>query len=171
MPEMRRDPITKSWTIIAAERAGRPEIPYLELEVFEEEFDRDENCFFCSGNEHTTPPEVLSYRTDKSLPDSPGWSLRVVPNKFAALNLDNDFHIKQENLLQVYSYAAGTAEVIIESPYHSRNIALLSVDHITNILRSYRDRYLSLSQENSIKYIIAFRNNGQEAGATLAAST
>ena len=167
MPEMRRNPITKSWTIIATERAKRPELPTVERKITAEEVIYDCNCFFCPGNEHATPPEVLSFRDSNTMPNTQGWTLRVVRNKFAALNLDRDFHIKQENALQVSSHAAGIAEVLIESTCHSRNIALNSLDMVGNILKAYKERFIVLSQEKSIKYILIFRNNGIEAGASI----
>lgn len=168
MPEMRRNPITKTWTIIATERARRPERSIIEYKLPEHEIEYDKDCFFCPGNEHTTPPEEFSYRFNDSQANNPGWSLRVVPNKFAALSLNHKFHIKRETHLKVSSHAAGTAEVIIESPNHSRNISLLSFDQIENILTVYKERYIALSQEQTVKYILIFKNNGIQAGASIA---
>lgn len=167
MPEMRRDPITKNWVIIATERAKRPEKPTYAKDVQEKEVAHDQNCFFCTGNEHTTPPEVLAYRHYNSKPDAPGWNMRVVSNKFAALNLEQEFHIKQDNSLQINSYATGAAEVIIESPHHTKGLSQLRIDQIADVLRAYKDRYIALSQENSIKYILMFRNHGINAGTSI----
>ena len=41
-----------------------------------------ETCPFCPGNESKTPPEVLRFPANASEP----WAVRVIPNKFAALN-------------------------------------------------------------------------------------
>src|SRR5437868_104761 len=41
-------------------------------------------CPFCAGQEHQTPPEILSYREN----GGPQWNLRVVPNKFPALRVE-----------------------------------------------------------------------------------
>ncbi|EKE02146.1 MAG: hypothetical protein ACD_20C00419G0009 [uncultured bacterium] len=167
MPEMRRDPITKNWVIIATERAKRPEKPSFTKDVKEEDIAHEKNCFFCSGNETSTPPEVLAYRHYNSKPDGPGWNMRVVPNKFAALNLEQEFHIKQDNPLQINSYATGSAEVVIESPHHTKDLSQLRIDQIADVLRAYKDRYITLSQENSIKYILMFRNHGINAGTSI----
>ncbi|MFH0703360.1 MAG: galactose-1-phosphate uridylyltransferase [bacterium] len=172
MPEMRRNPITKSWTIIATERAKRPERPLIDNKLTDEkiieEITYEKKCFFCLGNEHTTPPEVFAYRDNHTLPNTPGWSLRVVPNKFAALNLEQEFHVKQENSLKVSSHAAGVAEVVIESPHHSKNLALFQPTQVEDVLKAYKERFLSISQKKTIKYILLFKNNGVEAGASLA---
>ena len=167
MPEMRRDPITKNWVIIATERAKRPEKPTYKVDMQENEVPYEKNCFFCSENEYMTPPEVLAYRNYNSKPDSSGWTLRAVPNKFAALNLNQEFHIKQENSLQISSYATGTSEVIIESPHHSKCLSQLDLDQVADVLIAYRDRYIAISQENAVKYILLFRNHGAQAGTSI----
>lgn len=168
MPEMRRDPITKRWVIIATERAQRPELFPGKNEAKEEiGQEHNPNCFFCEGNEDATPGEVLVYRESGTKPNEKGWKLRVVPNKYAALNLDNEFQLDPGHMLQMKSYARGVAEVIIESPHHSKNPALFSQDQMSLLFRSYRDRYQALCEIEGIKYIIIFRNNGQLAGASI----
>ena len=43
-------------------------------------------CPFCEGHEAMTPPEVQAFgRPDGAPADSPGWTVRVVPNKFPAI--------------------------------------------------------------------------------------
>lgn len=164
---MRKNPITGDWTIIATERARRPHKPTTEDGPLTTGEARDPNCFFCYGNEHTTPPEVLVYREKPDLPNSSGWSLRVVTNKFSALNLDKEFCEEQDNSLNVCCYARGTAEVVIESPHHSLNTALYPEQQIELLLRAYKERYITLAEEPSIKYVTMFKNNGSPAGASL----
>ncbi len=162
------NPITGEWTIIATERAKRPLAPTMEEEEIEYSGDaHDPDCFFCYGNEHTTPPEVLCYREKPGAPNSPGWTLRVVPNKFSALNMNGEFSVENNGSLQYSSYARGKAEVIIESPHHSMNPALFPHAQIEVILRAYKERYIALSKDPQIKYIAMFRNNGSPAGASL----
>jgi len=162
------NPITGEWTIIATERAKRPFAPTLEEEVLVYSGDaHDPSCFFCYGNEHTTPAEVMCYREKPGAPNSPGWTLRVVPNKFSALNMDGEFSVETSGSLQYSSYARGRAEVIIESPHHSMNPALFPHAQTALILKAYKDRYNALSKDISVKYIAIFRNNGSPAGASL----
>lgn len=44
-------------------------------------------CPFCPGNEHDTPAESYAIRVAGTAADHPGWSLRVVPNKFPAADV------------------------------------------------------------------------------------
>ena len=40
---------------------------------------------FLEGHEDRTPPEVSRVRPDGGAPDTPGWTVRVVPNLYPAL--------------------------------------------------------------------------------------
>src|SRR5437868_6170557 len=81
MPELRRNPITGHYVILAENRGGRPQ------EVDIQQIMRPQSiCPFCEGHEERTPSEVLALRSANSKPNGPGWRVRVVPNKFAALD-------------------------------------------------------------------------------------
>ena len=56
--ELRKDPVTGRWVIIAGERGRRPN-PFRCHPLPEE---GGEACPFCPGHEGMTPPEVLAYR-------------------------------------------------------------------------------------------------------------
>ena len=83
MSEFRQDPVTGRWVIIAPARNARPR--YIELAS---DHKRAEPCPFCAGNESMTPPEVWADRDSKTEANSPGWRVRVVPNKYPALSPD-----------------------------------------------------------------------------------
>ena len=167
MPEMRKDPVTGKWTIIATERSKRPHMPFSDGNLSLAGEAHDPDCFFCYGNENTTPPEVLVYREDKVTPDAAGWSLRVVTNKFSALNLNEEMRLEANNPLKVCCYARGTAEVVIESPHHTMNTALFSQKQIQLLLQAYKERYIELAKEPTTQYVAIFKNNGSPAGASL----
>ena len=61
----------------------------------------------------------------------------------------------------------GVHEVIIETPHHHKDFDNLSVDNIVLILKTYRQRYLDLSKDKRIKYILIFKNYGIDGGASL----
>ena len=162
MPELRKDPITGRWVIIATERAKRPS-----------DFVRDKVqirglgfCPFCYGNEAKTPPEIIAYRSDGSLRNSPGWTLRVVPNKFPALGIEGSLNRQGEGLYDKMN-GIGAHEVIIETPDHQKTLAMLSPRQIEDVLWAYRDRILDLKKDRRFKYIMIFKNHGEAAGASL----
>ena len=89
MPELRKDPITGRWVIISTERGKRPN-DFLRESVIPRE---EKNCPFCVGNESRTPPEILVYGRNGGGPNTPGWSIRVVPNKFPALGIEGELDL------------------------------------------------------------------------------
>jgi UDPglucose--hexose-1-phosphate uridylyltransferase len=94
MPQLRQDPTTKEWIIIAAERSKRPN-DFRKIEPAIEKPAYKEDCPFCPGNEHLTPHETLAYRKGGP-PDSKGWWVRVIPNKFPALSPEGSLERKEE---------------------------------------------------------------------------
>ena len=162
MPELRKDPITGRWVIIATERAKRPtDFVREKVQIRGSGF-----CPFCYGNESKTPPEIIAYRSDGSLRNAPGWSLRVVSNKFPALGIEGSLNRQGEGLYDKMS-GIGAHEVIIETPDHQKTLAMLSPRQIEDVLWAYRDRILDLKKDRRFKYIMIFKNHGEAAGASL----
>jgi UDPglucose--hexose-1-phosphate uridylyltransferase len=162
LPELRKDPITGRWVIIATDRAKRPsDFVRDKVEIHGSGF-----CPFCFGNEAKTPPEIHAYRSDGSAKDSPGWSLRVVPNKFPALGIEGTLNRQGEGLYDKMN-GIGAHEVIIETPEHKMTLATLPVKRVEDVLWAYRDRILDLKKDRRFKYILLFKNHGEAAGASL----
>lgn len=162
MPELRKDPITGRWVIIATDRAKRPSDFVRErVEIRGSGF-----CPFCYGNEAKTPPEIQAYRADGSARDTPGWSLRVVPNKFPALGIEGTLNKQGEGVYDKMN-GIGAHEVIIETPDHKATVASMPIRAIEDTLWAYRDRILDLKRDHRFKYIMLFKNHGEAAGASL----
>ncbi|MBN2374477.1 galactose-1-phosphate uridylyltransferase [bacterium] len=161
MPELRKDPIIGRWVIIATERAKRPSDFGADQEIKKPGF-----CPFCYGNEDKTPPEIFALRNNGTSPDTPGWSVRVVPNKFPALEIEGDLNKRGEGLYDRMN-GIGAHEVIIETPNHNASIADLSEDEITNVIKAFKSRILDLKQDHRFKYMLIFKNHGSAAGASL----
>ena len=165
MPEMRQDPTTKEWVIIATERAKRPHDfrkggPSPEKPAYKAD------CPFCPGNEHMTPPETLAYRKG-GIPNGSGWWVRVVPNKYPALVSVGSLERKEEKGFFRKMDGVGLHEVVIGSPIHNQLFPLLDDYHVSETLLAYRERYLALRQDPRIKLIIIFKNHGISAGTSL----
>jgi UDPglucose--hexose-1-phosphate uridylyltransferase len=170
MPEMRKNPLSGNWVILAPERAHRPE-SHISLGVgHHPHAEHHHECHFCYGNERTTPMEVLVYGRKDDLPNSPGWELRVVSNKFPAVDMTKHFCEICKNYMEIYAYAEGLSEVVIETPHHSKKMALYNLNEIELVLNSYKERYIAISQEKHIKYVSIFKNCGIKAGASISHS-
>jgi UDPglucose--hexose-1-phosphate uridylyltransferase len=160
MPELRKDPITGRWVIISSDRGKRP-TDFAEQRTKK----RGGFCPFCAGNERTTPNEILAYR-EGGQPNGPGWRLRVVPNKFPALQIEGDLNKQGEGIFDKMN-GLGAHEVIIENPDHNATLANLPAKAMEEVLWAYRDRMEDLKKDRRFQYTLIFKNEGLTAGATL----
>jgi len=161
MPELRKDPIIGRWVIISTERGKRPS----EFELVQPA-NKSGFCPFCPGNESKTPAEILAYRKNGGPPDSTGWHVRVVPNKFPALKVEGEISREGDGVYDKMN-GVGAHEVIIETPDHNETLSQLSPAAFEEILWAYRDRIIDLKKDPRLRYILIFKNNGDAAGATL----
>ncbi len=124
---------TQRWVIISPARNNRPNVAEKPITYGA--------CPFCPGNEKLTPPEL--YRLGPGEPDTSGWVVRVVPNKYPI----TDIH-----------------EVIIHSASDTDDVDTLSVEQVIKIFSVYRDRYRT---HESSGQVLIFCNHGASAGASL----
>ena len=161
MPELRKDPITGRWVIIATDRAKRPSdfiratVPPAMSKV----------CPFDYGNEPKTPPELLAYRNHGAR-DEPGWRVRVIPNKFPVLGIEGDLNRQGEGMYDKMN-GIGAHEVIIETPDHGATLGEMPEKQIEEVFWAYRERVCDLKRDRRFRYILLFRNHGEAAGASL----
>ena len=161
MSELRQDPTTREWVIIAPERAKRPQQAPKRRHA-DKLPDWDESCPFCPGNEDQTPPAVLK------LPLSgQAWQVRVVPNRFAALTPDGDITRREDGHLFHKMDGIGAHEVIIETPSHNIPMALKPYEQVQKVLIAYQERYNALKKNRQLKFITIFKNHGQASGTSL----
>ncbi len=161
MPELRKDPVVGRWVIISTDRSRRP-TNFTPVRV---EKTRS-FCPFCPGHEDKTPPEVYVSRPGGGGPNSPGWKVRVVPNKFPALQIEGALDRRGEGLYDKMN-GVGAHEVVIEGPGHDQDLADLPVEHLVEVLKAYRERMVDLHRDRRFRYVLIFKNHGAGAGAPL----
>jgi UDPglucose--hexose-1-phosphate uridylyltransferase len=161
LPELRKDPITGRWVIIATDRKKRPK-DYSILRGAS----HPGICPFCYGNEGLTPLEVLAFRPAHSKPHTPDWWVRVVPNKYPALRNEGEMNRRAEGMYD-WINGIGVHEIIIETPDHSASMAEIPQGHLREVLWAYRQRIEEHSQDPRIDYVLIFKNHGAAAGASL----
>ncbi len=163
MFELRRDPIVGRQVFIAEDRASRPN-DFLERDSADSADQSPADCPFCAGHEEQTPEAELEVSAATS-----SWQVRVVPNKFPALSLNQQAFAPQDtsSLESVPQMPLGAHEVIIETPRHVQDITELSPDEVARVLRVYRQRLRDWSEHDSIRYVSIFKNVGVAAGASL----
>ncbi len=159
MPQFRKDPVNSRWVIVNIET------PRLDFPPHEHQAS-SKVCPFCPGNEAMTPASILEYAASNPAESKSSWQLRVIPNKFPALRIEES---GERTGIGIYDRIGGFGahEVIIENPNHQREIGDLGLEEAVLILRAYRERCLDLRKDKRIRFVLIFKNYGQEAGASL----
>lgn len=171
MSELRQNPANLIWTVIASERSKRPHDFVIRQD--EKQDAKGAKCPFCPGNEEMTPPEVLALGREDDRPNTPGWQVRVVPNKFPALSQDaeplspdSEGGVEKDRLYP-HMPGIGAHEVVIESPDHDTPFGKHSQEQMVNIIRAIMLRAEELREDRRLVYFQLFKNQGRAGGASL----
>jgi len=171
--QLRQNPLTGRWVAVAPGRADRPlhgsgrqREPRPPLAA---------DCPFCPGNEAELPIIVA----ERPAPDGSGWAIRVVNNRYPAFELSDAGERPPGTgktlalgsdvplVLAEPMPAAGTQEVIIETPAHDRDLSDLSCEELSAVVDTYHDRFVALSERPGSARVFLFRNRGADAGNSL----
>ena len=161
MPEIRIDPLSGDRTIVAGERAGRPggglrASPATAIDAGSDPF--------AEGHEELTPPELFAIRPDGGDPDTPGWSVRVVPNLYPAVTAEPEQADHQSNEELFWAAPAiGEHEVIINAPHPVISLAELEVEQVARAVDVWRER-IRVHRDRACVHLIV--NERREAGAS-----
>jgi UDPglucose--hexose-1-phosphate uridylyltransferase len=164
MSLLRYDVTTNDWVIFAPERVRRPHDYAAESRAGAEP--TPGACPFCPGNEHLAGPEIFALRSGTA-PNTPGWSVRVIPNKFPALRIEEGPHRIEEGQFLRAMGGCGAHEVIIESPDHNLVLERKPVEQIEFLLRTLQLRFQDLLGDRRFQAIVLFKNHGEQAGTSL----
>lgn len=105
-------------------------------------------CPLCEGKEGETPPETLALGGDPGrVPDTPGWLVRVVPNKYPAFE---------------------PQEVVVHAPNHARSLGELDPAQLQLVAEAWRLRAAGSGRAGG--YLHPLVNEGAAAGASLSHS-
>ena len=190
MSETRYDWLADRWVIFAPRRNQRPD-EFAASPAAEPT--RHVNCPFCCGSEAATPAAVYSLPRSSQ---SRNWRVRVVPNKYPALQrlqnvqgLPSELHLfsRQEEqgvqlepledefspptgddcILFCRRQIRGAHEVIIETPQHKQSLTELDPQNNRMVFEAFRQRLNYWRAHHSLHYAVIFKNVGYDAGASL----
>ncbi|WP_339749809.1 hypothetical protein [uncultured Rubinisphaera sp.] len=119
---------------------------------------------FAEHNEHLTTPECYADRQPDTKPNTPGWSVRIIPNKYPVLSTPVEG--SETGRCEPLEEAAGYHEVIVESPQPIANVCELSDGQFLRIFLSYRERLKAIAGELRYAHATVFKNQGRAAGAS-----
>jgi len=161
VPEVRIDPLTGLRAIVATDRGERPggELRVAPPAPIDPEADA-----FAEGHEGQTPPELYALRPGGGDADGPGWTVRVVPNRYPALAAgagEPEADARPE--LYTALPARGAHEVIVNGPEPVVSLSDLSVDQLTVAVEVWRERMRAHARS---AYVHVCVNERVEGGAT-----
>jgi UDPglucose--hexose-1-phosphate uridylyltransferase len=164
-PEIRIDPLTGQKTIVAGDRASRPGggLSAAPPDPIDPEKDP-----FAEGHEDRTPPELYAVRPGGSAADTPGWTVRVVPNLYPALDPASEAPAAFA-APELFSAAAATGghEVIVNGPQSVLCLADLPQEQVAAAVEVWRER-MRHHFAGGAAYVHLITNERREAGASLA---
>jgi len=162
LPEIRIDPLTGLRAIVAGDRANRPGggLSAPPAEPLDRETDP-----FAEGHEDRTPPEVYAVRPNGGAANTPGWTVRVVPNLYPALS-ENSPHPEPEANPDLFwaGPAQGAHEVIVNAPDPVISLSELEPEQVQAAMEVWRQR---MRTHREAAYVHLIVNERREAGASL----
>ena len=139
MAELRYNPVTRDWLMVASHRQSRPQMP-------------KDWCPFCVGS--------------GKVPDE-GFDVFRYPNDFPALSADPPVPDDVAGGLFATESAYGRCEVLLYSDRHDVRLSGLSDEHVHKLARMWREVYVDLANDQKIKYVFIFENRGVVVGVTM----
>lgn len=160
MSQLRKDVVSGDWVIFASNRRKKP-YQFKKRSITPSDVNSD-GCPFCPGHEEETPDKIYQNGEDGK------WDIRVFRNLYPAVDTDS----YEKNCEDFYTSEAGLGihEVLVDTPNHLDAPEDFSVEHIWEVLKVLKLRFNAISSEEFIKYVQIFKNNGPEAGASIAHS-
>ena len=159
MSQLRLDPLTGRWVVIAGERAQRPSDFLPRRLPIEDEPTR--RCPFCPDGEVEAPPLLEKFGPDGS------WEVRVVANRYPAFSGSEPMVVSHLGPVYTQAPASGVHEVLVLTPEHQLSWADLSDAHVGLVMEAIRDRMIDHSTTPGLRYSQAVVNSGREAGASV----
>lgn len=166
--ELRFDPVSRDWVVIATGRARRPSsfkkkdratLPSLKKDCPFESLDNQEHptLMLYKGREVAVP------RNEKLPKD---WTTVFLPNKYPAFTPEGDFVTRIEGPYEVTD-GVGFHEVIVTRD-HDKDIEDFTQGAAEELVEGYKRRYLALKEYPFVNYVAIFKNKGPVAGASIA---
>jgi UDPglucose--hexose-1-phosphate uridylyltransferase len=140
--ELRKDPTRGQWVLVRPKASAQPAGP----------------CPYCPGAESAIGGEIAAYRKEGSPPNSPDWTVRVVPETDAYFRIEWELVREGVGMFDMIT-PRGASELIIESPRHDDTLATMPLEQVEAVLWMYRDRLLDLKRDGQIRDILVSRRH------------
>lgn len=153
LSELRQDPISGDWIVIAARRNGRPH----EIAPVRKRIPASlRTCPF----ERPDGEPILQFTNNKD------WTVRVVENKFPAFTHPGVCSALFTKGIYTVTGGVGHHDVIVTRDHYA-DFPELSPRTASEVFQAMRDRYLMLAHDKCLAYVSMFHNWGATAGASV----
>lgn len=156
MSELRKNPLTGEWVLLAENRKNRP---YDFLRNTKPKAKSHTDCPFCGGNEARTTEAVFQNGTEED------WSIRVFPNMFPAVSAER-MEVEREGFYE-QEEGVGRHEVLVDTPKHFQTIDTFTQEHLKEVLVVLSYRLQEIRNQKGTEYVQIFKNCGADAGMSL----
>lgn len=163
--------MTGRQVIVAANRESRP-VPLRVSDVS----NQSAHDPFLEGEESHTPSERLALRHQDSQADQTEWLVRVVPNRYPALEqisgrspggTEHEEAFELGHSVGSSVTLVGQHDVVIECPDHRTRLTELSTAEVTRVFFAWQKRLQQIRDDGRFRNVRIFRNEGAAAGASL----
>jgi len=117
-----------------------------------------EDCPFCEGNEKLTQPEITAIREHGTLPNEPGWHIRVVPNHNPIFGVVPELKQGYRGMLYDKISPRGCNEIVVESPHHEQTWLTMPNERVLDVLRVCAERIKDLKRDKQIRCLTFYKN-------------
>jgi len=158
MSELRQDPISGDWVIIAPGRFRRPQM--LEVKAKPRKPAPKSTCPFEEPRLSENQPPIARY------PEGDSWKIIVVPNKYPALTHVNGCAEPFRRGLYLAEAGAGDHELVITRDHRA---SFMDLDRKTaaGLLGVFQDRHRAAAKDPCTVYASTFFNYGARVGASI----
>ncbi|MBV9864049.1 MAG: galactose-1-phosphate uridylyltransferase [Abitibacteriaceae bacterium] len=140
-PIMRWNPTLAEWTVYAANRMNRPQLP--------------------SKDACPLEPGILELPLN--------YQVAIFENRAPSMAFvpDDVTLPAPRNIFEMTALARGRCDIVVYSEKHDSKLAWMPVNDIYTLVEAWRDRYAELIALPEIRYVAIFENKGRDAGMTL----
>ena len=140
MAELRYNPISMEWVMVASHRQSRPQMP-------------KDWCPFCPGGGNVPEGGYRVLRYDNDYP-----ALSNSPPEPDDVESPPLFRVKP---------AYGKCEVLLYTDNHNATLSKLPLENIRELSLMWRDCYVDIAADPKIEYVFIFENRGDVVGVTM----
>ncbi len=157
MPLFRKDPFGRAWVLLSPERG-------LEPSAFGSVPPAPERSPLSPESKDRVGPEIAAVRPAGSHSGAADWRIRALAHP-AQLVSSRPTEVGAGAELFKQAAAYGHHEIIVEHPDARQRLETMPIEHLTEVLRFYRERIALAAARPGIAHVQLTRNVGRAAGA------